>query len=200
MKKLISFFQSLIKRLNDWMWNNIGWKMRDMYRSIRNVIKWFPIIWKDRDWDDSFIFTILKFKLQNQAKYIGDQDRHTRAKRDAEIMRTCVRLIEKVQDEYYSMEYMDYEDRIFDFILSPTEPEVYELHTETKSENYNAYHKKYPLVYKRVLNGEGPFDIKDRDKESIKRAIAMNIGHINHSRAKKLLFTLLEHNIEKWWD
>jgi hypothetical protein len=174
--------------------------MRDKYRSIRNVIKWFPIIWKDRDWDDSFIFTILKFKLQNQAKYIGDQDRHTRAKRDAEIMRTCVRLIQKIQDEYYYMEYMDYEDRIFDFISSPTEPKVYELHIETKSENYNVYYKKYPLIYKRVLNGEGPFDIKDRDEEMTKQVIAMNIGHINHSRAKKLLFTLLEHNIEKWWD
>jgi len=199
-KKLINSLKSLSKKLNGWVWLKIGWRIRDVNRSIQSLIKWFPIIWKDRDWDDSFIFTILKFKLQNQAKYIGKQDRHTRAKRDAEIMTTCVRLIERVQDEYYSMEYMDYEDRIFDFILSPTEPEVYELHTETKSENYNAYHKKYPLIYKRVLNGEGLFDIKDRDEESMKQVIAMNIGYINHSRAKKLLFSLLEHNIEKWWN
>lgn len=200
MKKLISFFQSLTKRLNDWVWVNIGWRIRGIYRSIRNLIKWFPIIWKDRDWDSHYIFEILKFKLQNQAKYIGDQDRHTRAKRDAQIMTTCVRLIEKVQDEYYSMEYMDYEDRIFNFIPSPTQPGLNKLHTEIKSENYDDYYKRYPLIYKRVLNGEGPFNIKDRNKDSIKQLIAMNIGHINQARAKKLLFTLLEHNIENWWN
>ena len=174
--------------------------LNNILYGLKNIIYWLPIIYRDRNWDSAFIFTILKFKLQNQAKYIGKQDRHTRAKRDAETMTTCVRLIEKIQDEYYYMEYMDYEDRIFDFISSPTEPEVYELHTETKSENYNAYHKKYPLIYKRVLNGEGPFNIKDRDEDSIKQVISMNIGHINQARAKKLLFTLLEHNIEKWWD
>jgi len=200
MKKLISFSQSLTKRLNGWVWNNIGWKIRTIYRSIRNVIRWFPIIWKDRDWDSHYIFEILKFKLQNQAKYIGNQDRHTRAKRDAQIMTTCVRLIEKVQDEDYSMEYMDYEDRIFDFIPSPTQPGLYELHTETKSENHDDYYKRYPLIYKRVLNGEGPYNVKDRDEDSIKQVISMNIGHINQARAKKLLFTLLEHNIEHWWN
>jgi hypothetical protein len=28
----------------------------------------------------------------------------------------------------------------------------------------------------------------------------MNIGHINHSRARKLLFKIMEENIEGWWD
>jgi len=187
-------------KISDWMWDNIGWKVRDIYRSIRNLIRWLPIIWKDRDWDSHYIFEILKFKLQNQAKYIGDQDRHTRAKRDAQIMTTCARLIQKVQDEYYSMEYMDYEDRIFDFILSPTQPGLSELHTETKSENHDDYYKRYPLIYKRVLNGEGPYNISNRDTNSTKRVIAMNIGHTNHIRAKKLLFTILERHIEQWWD
>jgi hypothetical protein len=187
-------------KITNWLWDHIGWKVRDIYRSIRNVIRWLPIIWKDRDWDSHYIFEILKAKLQNQANYIGDQDRHTRSKRDAEIMRTCVKLIEKIQDEYYAMEYMDYEDRIFDFMLSPTQPGLYELHTQTKSENYNDYYKRYPLQYKRVMNGEGVLDIKYRDEESMKQIIAMNIGHTNHIRAKKLLFGILERHIEGWWD
>ena len=95
-KKLINSLKSLSKKLNGWVWLKIGWRIRDVNRSIQSLIKWFPIIWKDRDFDHSFIFTILKFKLQNQAKYIGKQDRHTRAKRDAETMTTCVRLIEKI--------------------------------------------------------------------------------------------------------
>jgi len=192
--------KTIYNKVNNWLWDSIGWKLRDIYRSIRNVIRWLPIIWKDRDWDSYYIYEILKFKLQNQANYIGKQNRHTRSKREAEIMRTCVKLIQRIQDEYYAMEYMDYEDRIFDFILSPTQPGLYELHTETKSENHDDYYKRYPLIYKRVMNGEGPLDIKDSDEDSTKQIIAINIGHTNHIRAKKLLFTLLEHNIEKWWD
>ena len=37
-------------------------------------------------------------------------------------------------------------------------------------------------------------------KTDNKRGVAMNIGYINHNRAKKLLFNILENNIERWWD
>jgi hypothetical protein len=51
------------------------------------------------------------------------------------------------------------------------------------------------------LNGDGVFSIEDRDsEEETKQVIAMNIGHINHNRARKLLFNILESQIEGWWD
>jgi hypothetical protein len=51
-----------------------------------------------------------------------------------------------------------------------------------------------------VLKGEGPFTLGDRDESEIKRIIAMNIAHINQDRARKLLFKIMEENIEGWWD
>ena len=63
--------------------------MRDFIQGIKTLIRWFPIIWKDRDYDDHFIWEILKFKIRNQADYIGSKDRHVSAKRDAEIMMLC---------------------------------------------------------------------------------------------------------------
>ena len=65
----------------------------------KNIIKWLPIIWKDRDWDDHFIWEILKTKLKHQADYISKQDRHTQAQYDAQKMRLCVSLIEKIQED-----------------------------------------------------------------------------------------------------
>ena len=50
------------------------------------------------------------------------------------------------------------------------------------------------------MKGEGVFTLDGKDSEDIKQRIAMNIGHINHERARKLLFKLMEQNIEKWWD
>jgi hypothetical protein len=34
----------------------------------------------------------------------------------------------------------------------------------------------------------------------MKKLIAMNIAHINQDRAHKLLFKIMEENIQKWWD
>jgi hypothetical protein len=50
------------------------------------------------------------------------------------------------------------------------------------------------------LNGEGVFRIDDENDSERKMRIAMNIGRINHDRARNLLFKLMNENIEKWWD
>ena len=163
--------------------------------SVKNLIRWFPIIWKDRDWDDHYIWEILKFKLKNQAKYIGDNDRYVGAKRDAEKIMLCVRLIDKLQEEYYTMEYQDYREADFNFIPSSSNPEYFELDIVEKSENLDDYFKKYPRIYKMVMNTDKmPF------KRDTKAGIALNIAQINHDRARKLLFKILEKNIERWWD
>ena len=33
-----------------------------------------------------------------------------------------------------------------------------------------------------------------------KFGIGINMGLINHNRAKKLLYKILEQNLEQWWD
>ena len=164
-------------------------QIKRFIKRIKNLIRWFPIIWKDQDWDDHYIWEILKFKLKNQAEYIGYHDRHVSAKRDAEIMRLCVRLIEKVQSEYYSSEYTDYHESDYNFVDSEQFPGMYELDIVQKSERFDEYFKKYPLIYRCVP-----------DLNVSKIRIAMQIAHTNHDRARKLLFNILEQNIEKWWD
>jgi hypothetical protein len=165
------------------------YKIKQFFRRIYNLYRWFPIIWKDQDWDHSFIFDILKFKLKNQAKYIGKRGCHVSAERDAEIMMTCVHLIEKVQDEWYGREYFDYHKSKLKFIDSESHPGSYEMKIEEISENYDDYFKKYPLIYRMVP-----------DLKASKHKIALDIARINEERAHKLLFKILEQNIRNWWD
>ena len=165
------------------------YKIKQFFRRLYNLYRWFPIIWKDQDWDDYYIFEILKFKLKNQSEYIGYHDRHMSAKRDAEIMMLCVRLIEKVQDEYYGKEYLDYQKSEMDFIPSESYPGHYEMEITELSEHYDDYFKKYPLIYRLVP-----------DLNASKDKIAFEIAKINEERAHKLLFKILEENIRRWWD
>jgi hypothetical protein len=184
-------------------WNHEGKYLHlEVKNGIKNLIYWFPIIWKDRNWDSHYIFEIMKHKLSSQADYIGRRDLHTRAQLDAKRMKLCVKLMKLVQDEFYSGEYSDFHKTKHWFEDIENKPGYSSWESRLLEENFDDYFKKYPLIYKRVINGEGIFSLGDHDNVSTdkKQRIAMNIGHINHDRARKLLFKIMEENIERWWD
>ena len=189
---------NIFRRIYLW-WNHDGrFYHKYLKEGIKNTIYWLPIIWKDRHWDSHYIFEILKHKLKAQANYIGGRGFHTRAHQDARRMRLCVKLMQKIQDDDYAMEYMDYhKDRIW-FTDCEDRPDSSLMNSEQIWEKFDDYFKKYPLIYKRVMNGEGVF--KREGREDDKHIIAMNIAYINQDRAHKLLFKIMEENILKWWD
>jgi hypothetical protein len=191
-------FKKFILKLKFFWEDKIRYFHREIIKGIKNTIYWFPIIWKDRNWDSYYIFEIMKHKLKAQSNYIGTRNRHTTSKRDAEIMLICVKLMELIQDEFYSSEYSDYHKTKHWFEDIDDRPGYSSWKSRLLEENFDDYFKKYPLVYKRVLNGEGWLSREGREDD--KQIIAMNMGYINHSRAKRLLFKLMERNIESWWD
>jgi hypothetical protein len=165
------------------------YKVRQFFKRFYNLYRWLPIIWKDQDWDQHYIYEILKFKLENQARYIGDNNRHLNAKRYAEIMRLCCKLIDKVSNEYYIEESHDCQQT--DFYID----ENGYLQIKVLHEDYSEFFKKYKKSYNQVISMKKPIINTDTDF-----GIALSIGLLNHSRAKKLLFRIMEKNISLWWD
>ena len=117
--------------------------MRNIIAGIKNIIKWFPIIWKDRNWDHFYLYDILKHKLIFMAEHMYNKGYHEFSKQDGDRMMLCVRLIDKVQNEDYMNELINNDNITLEGIQ--------------KAEN-------------------------------------------KHNKAKKLLFKILEQNIERWWD
>lgn len=190
-----------MKKLKYWWFDKGMYLHRTLLEGIKNLIYWFPVIWKDRNWDQYDIFEIFKHKLAAQARYIARKDRHLSAQNDARNMRICISLMSALQDSMYSTEYSDYYKTRMGVECVENDIEIFHLSFGILEENFDDYFKKYPLIYKRVLKGEGVFTIKNKsDNMEEKQRIAMNIGQINHSRAKKLLFKIMEDNIEGWWD
>jgi ABC-type antimicrobial peptide transport system permease subunit len=190
----------MIDKIRLWWKFEAQFYYRNFIIGIKNLINWFPVIWKDKDWDSYYIFRILEHKLTLQAKGISKRNIHTVAQRDAEVMRTCVRLMEKVREDYYASEYFDYYKTKIWFESVDDKPGYSTWESEIISENFNDYFKKYSLIYKRVLKGEGIFNINEKSENERKNFVAMNIAHINQQRANKLLFKMLENNIKRWWD
>lgn len=80
------------------------WRIRRFIRRTKNLFRWLPVIWKDDQFDHYYIFEILKYKLTIMSEYIRKNGNHVMAEYDANRMMLCVRLIDKVQSEYYLVE------------------------------------------------------------------------------------------------
>lgn len=197
----MSIIKENIDALYDMWWNILGYRLRNFYRSIANVIRWLPTIWKDRDWDDSFILTILQTKLRFQSEYLAKNSQHYYVGNDVYYMNVCIKLIEAIKEEVYVSEYSDYHDTEYYFVDSDKKGLSIMKHNR-KSEKFNDYFLKYPLIYKKVMKGEGWVDINrfEEDDFEYRHSIAMNIAHINSARAKDLLYKILRDKLSSWWD
>jgi hypothetical protein len=181
---------------NQWYWKVYRWWKwkakyfhRDVIKGIKNLWKWFPIVWKDRDWDDSYIFDVLKFKLKNTADYFEKTNSFVGWEDEVKYIRICERLIDKIQDEYYRMEY--YDDK---YLIEKIKIINGKVEVDVLKNNIEEYIIQHPRTKEKVLK-------LDKYKSYMKSTdgIAMAIGMERHVKARKLLFKIMEEKIERWW-
>ena len=179
------------KTLSARVWRNTNWRIRDFLTSCNNIIKWAPTIWKDRDWDDGFIFDILQKKIEFQRKEIIYANRHTRVDRDNRDMTIVLNLIERVKEEYYNTEYLDYEESKFRFEDVEEREDLKRLEIDVLSERYDEFLMKYPSSVRKVLKEKPDLD---------KRDLCFYVSYYNQEKAHDLLFRVLRERMMWWWD
>ena len=162
--------------------NNIHYFFRRKRDQFRNLRRWLPLVWNKYDFDYSYSIDMFKRALLDQAEFMkSDRAHRASAKDDAKRIRTVVRLMEKVYDDSYSMEYQDklkelYGDDVLDFDFVDCE--------------FNNLHE-LKWSYKDRPNAE---EIDKMHTELLKESVA------KQERAEKLLWELVAHNIRSWWD
>ena len=176
----------------DVLWQKLHWQIRYFLTGVKNIFRWMPTLYKDRDWDSWHIYTILQKKIEYQRQEIINANRHTDIDRDNRDMTIVLNLLERVKEEYYGMEFLDYSETEFDFIPVEGNPNLKEMKKTVLSENYDEFLKKYPSSVRKVLKENG----NDLDKDVLCLYVAIH----NQEKARKLLFKLLEQKIERWWD
>ena len=88
----------------------ISWKIRNWFDDylrpyaiidgISNLIKWFPLIWKDRDFDHGYLYDILYFKLGEMQKFFeSDNAWSADAKEYAKQIKECRKLLYRIMNE-----------------------------------------------------------------------------------------------------
>lgn len=99
-----TFFESLERMVNRqrWYWKTWDFLKYDLPKGIKNLIFFFPVIWKYRSWDYNFQMRILKRSLEPLAKSLrnGNEVEITRMKKVEKIERAIEILHNQSEDLY----------------------------------------------------------------------------------------------------
>ena len=172
-------------------WRKLPSWLKEFLTGCNNLIKWAPTIWKQRDWDDAFIFDVLQKKIEFQRKELVSANRHTRIDADNRDMTIVLNLLERVRNEYYGMEYLDYRETKLRFEDVKDNPKRKRVEIDIIWEEDDKFLSKYPSTVRKVM----------KDKPDINKSdLCHFVSRYNEERANDLLFRILRERMRWWWD
>lgn len=98
-------------------WDHTDWLHPSRtWRKIRNVVRWVPVLWEDADWDHTYLYRIIEFKLRNMAAHQVEHGHHEECESTAQQMLDAADALRRVrEDDYLETEWARYaegEDRL----------------------------------------------------------------------------------------
>ena len=147
-------------------------------KGISNIIKWFPVIWNDRDDHYIFVYILLHYKLQNMEKFFrSDSTWSANPEKRADEIRIAKNLAKRLSDSSHLENATLFHDKKYEW-FNPFE------HFEES--------KTHPGL-KTLLDDPN----KERDN-SFKRCC----DHSNYMEKQDIecLFDIMKNKITHWWD
>lgn len=161
------------------MIRNIKW----FFRRVKRVLDFLPIIWKGYDFDYRYALDLFHYQLTRTADFLdSDKAYSVRAKQDARRLRTILELMTKVYDEEYRMAHFDQMERFWGEMDMGWEDDA------NGKSRFVGWKWQFAHTPEQQEQAEKQFGALSYDAEQ------------KHQRAKKLLWKLIEHNLEHFWD
>jgi hypothetical protein len=181
---------------SDWdrntLFSKLNWRIRYFLTGVKNIFKWMPTIYHDRDWDGDFILKILQKKIEFQRKELVSDNRHMNIDRDNRDMTLVLNLLERVRESYYELECMDYWYDDISFEDVSNKPDSKSIEIKTTDERFDDYLNKYSSSVRAITKEHGVIEDK--------KTLCLRVSYYNHNKANKLLFRILEERLPYWWD
>ena len=162
-------------------------KIKDFPRNFKygviNLFVWFPVIWKDRQWDHQNIYTVLRHKLHLTERLIRHHGHHLYHLKDADKIKICVNLLDRlINDEYHEMAFKNHEKKWGEMQLNFKDA------------------ADYPGMHEAVITH--PNVKTDEDKKAERKEFRRCSKHEADLREKDLdlLFKMMRKHIQSWWD
>lgn len=160
------------------------WIKRKIWQ-IKNLIKWIPIIWNQFDFDYNYSLDVFKFQLEKQARFLDSKKSRTQSSSyKSKRIKTVIKLMDKVYNEEYAMEYQK-------ILKEKYGKDV--LDVEFVKSKSSSISKLYEMVPKYKSRSDSKKIEKEKDNLFKK-------GLEKQEKAHKILWKLIEKDIRTWWD
>jgi hypothetical protein len=172
------------------MLNNITYPFRDFYRRVKNVLRWLPTIWKDRDWDNSYITEILIKKLElTRDFYLSDKAHSVKAGNIAREIQDAIERLHMTRDswEFHEAPAMEELEQKWGLTAFNFEPYEYDENGEVLTYEMKSKTEK--------VNTEG-----EEEQYRIEFGKALDEARKQYRKDKKDAYKFIAKNIDKWWD
>ena len=164
-------------------WNDITYFFKIKYRQIERVVDFLPVIWKGFDFDYTYSIQLFKKQLERQAKYFESGKSYSeRADRNVSRIRTAIRLMDKVYDDEYEMEWIDKFEEQFG-------KEALDWEFEDTGDGTGS-----SFITQKYQNWDNAEEIRKVKTKLVKQS------REKQKRAEELLWKFIGHNIRYWWD
>lgn len=163
--------------------NNIMKKIANFFLSIKNIIRWIPTLFKDREWDYSFMLEIEQKKLKNMIKWYEQNDygHSVSSHRIVREMKLAISLIDIIleKDNWWHIDNAYYPE-YYNFVANqPLQQTCVILDKYVNTRNYKRF---FPLLSDNVI------------KQSVW------IIELRVKKAWVLYNALRERYMLQWWD
>ena len=161
------------------IWSNIKWFFKQLNRSLA----YFKHSWGGYDWDYSYSIKMFQYSLERLSDKLDSNAAYgTDAKNRASRCKMIVKLMERVNGDYYAMRYAEVLENMYGKC---------ELVSKEIGDG------KYQFVgwkWEKAVNDKHNDAINDLSRE------LMIWGEEKQKRAEILLWKLVAHNIKYFWD
>ena len=93
-------------------WDSVISKYKEITIGVKNLIKWTPVIWADRDWDYHYFLKIMESKLTNMHKEFSTTDIYVGQEDDTKKMLEALTALREVIEEGYLLGAESWEEEV----------------------------------------------------------------------------------------
>lgn len=150
-------------------------KIRHIIRGFKNLVKWFKVIWNDRDFDHYYLYVILEKKLSSIEETFSD-----------------VEQIHQIDESrLHILKYVKISRKLLNLLM------VDDFNTEEEKAILN----KIELDFSECDDDNRLYEIKTLNSPPVEvlREIIKN-ENLRKNKTRRLFFLILEKRLERWWD
>jgi len=151
--------------------------------SIPNFFYYFKVIYQDRDWDDNYIFIILKRKLEKQLRRFSTIELFVGQDKEIKRIKFCISCLDRIIKDDYRLKWTN---------------EIAEKYGQQKmiTEPYDDNGSVEVVKITRTKCNTPKLELEEHGLTMKLYEYAQN----DQDRDVRLLFRVLEKYIKHWWD